>query len=63
MAKKVKGYVKYMMYMCFIEASEVCYTCNNKKDHIVKSLALPNDHVSFYCMFSLASLDMKQSNK
>ena len=29
MAKKVKGYLKYMMN---IQASEVCYTCDNKKD-------------------------------
>ena len=60
MAKKVKGYLKYMMYMCFIQASKVCYTCDNKKDHIVKSLASPNACASFYVFFGLPGHETKQ---
>ena len=60
MAKKVKGYLKYMMYMCFIQASEVCYNCDNKNDHIVKSLASPKNHASFYVFFGLPGRETKQ---
>ena len=51
MEKKHKSYMKYMIYMCLIQASKVRYACDNKKDHMVKSLASPNDHASFYVFF------------
>lgn len=60
MAKKRMGYLKYMIYMSLIQASKVRYTCDNKKDHIVKSLASPNDHASFYVFFGLPGPEKRQ---
>ena len=59
MAKKRIGYLKYMIYMCLIQASEFRYTYDNEKDHIVKS----NDHASFYVFFGLPGPQKKLVSK
>ena len=43
-------YLKYMMCMCLFDMSQACYTCDNIKCHIVKTLASPFDYASYLCL-------------
>ena len=42
-------YLKYMMYMCLFDMSKECYTCDNIKCGIVRTLTSLFDFASYLC--------------